>query len=226
MHREIAVRVDEWKTRLPEAERIEHLLVAAELGVSREELNLAYAYLMPLVAHHPKSAAHCLRVGGLAGRIARYLREEAALTFIGGTVHDGGKVGTPRRILDATTLTPDDHRRYIVPHVTLGYEIVRQALPEPAECLKHHHRFRRRNPYPEELPQPDEPYSVEREAYHKYLGSLIALADYVDAMRTRANDKFGEKSPSHKDRLRFLYEDHAHIKDELKRLIADGIVRV
>ena len=198
---------------------------AERAGVDPGEVDRALALLVPLEVHHARTATHSLRVGMDAATYATILHDDARLAALGGAIHDCGKVCTPRRVLDATTLSPEDHRRYIVPHLELGYRMAQELLPEPAECMKHHHRFRS-NPYPDVLPEPFEPYPRKRAAHHLRIGRLIALADYVDAMRTRVNDRFGNRPLTSEERLRFLRDENADVADDLERLLRGGAIRL
>jgi diguanylate cyclase (GGDEF)-like protein/putative nucleotidyltransferase with HDIG domain len=89
-------------------------------------------------AHHSSSVAAC------AAAIAAALGlpvEARRLIRLACLVHNIGKVGLPRELLDKTGPLTDDERRVLQTHTDLGGRILRHlGVPEPVpEIVRHHH---------------------------------------------------------------------------------------
>ncbi len=56
------------------------------------------------------------------------------------------------------------------------------------------------------------------------MSRLIALADYIDAMLTRKNDKFGHHPPTRAERREALMHDQEDLKTELEILLRDHVI--
>lgn len=199
--------------------------LARSYGVPWPDIDASLALLAPLEEGiRLGTASHCLRVGISTGNIAHHLGEDAALAITAGSIHDIGKIGVPERFLDAKTIAPDDFRRYMIPHVDLGYRMSMELLPRQAECLKNHHRHQGDRSYGLILPPADRIYTREQKSEHWRMSRLIALADYVDAMKTRHNDRLADHELSRAERRDALYRDQSDMTKELDSLLRAHII--
>ena len=198
--------------------------LARHYHASWEDIDASLALLAPLEMHHLLTASHCLRVGMSTGSIAHHLGDDAALAIIAGGIHDIGKVGVPKRLLGAETIDGYDFYRYMVPHVDIGYRMSVEILPRQAECLKNHHRHQGDRSYDLILPPAAHIYTKAQKDEHWRISRLIALADYVDAMLTRKNDKFGDHPPTRAERRKALYHDQPDMIKELDSLLRAHVI--
>lgn len=134
-----------------------------------------------LRAHHPYSSGHCRRVASYVTEIARSMGLDGRATRrmgLAARLHDLGKLGLPRWLLDGTNprLTPARRRR-INGHPELG---ARLLLPIPglrglAIGARSHHENLDGTGYPR----------GQRGARISFTGRVIAVADAFDAMTSR-----------------------------------------
>lgn len=198
--------------------------LARHYGASWESIDSSLALLAPLEAHHLPTASHCLRVGMSTGNIANHLGDDPALAIIAGGIHDIGKVGVPKRFLGAATIDGYDFYRYMVPHVDIGYRMSVELLPREAESDKNHHRHQKERSYGLLLPAVGTTYTQEQKREHWRISRLIALADYIDAMMTRKNDRLGDHNLSRAERREALYRDQSDMTKELDALLCTHVI--
>jgi hypothetical protein len=200
---------------MPETRWLEEQVEATGelLGIDTELLDAFSSLLEQLKLHHEPTYQHTLRVGLLAGCLARELEmgsEEIKLALLGGKGHDAGKVDVPARKLDEACpdYCPDDRENQKV-HARRGYEILGSDFRFTAEALIAglHHNY--------ELPIDGSPeqrsYAIEIEdlglssAYLQLIhrvARVVSIADHFDAS-FRQNGRF----PTKDERLRSLRVD-------------------
>jgi len=124
---------------------------------------------------------HSMNVGYYAWKIAKHLGledERSSNIFVGGLLHDIGKIGTPDYILlKNSNLTPEEY--FIMKqHALIGYEIVRLVTPLRKrgidQIVLYHHERMDGQGYPEGLYAKDIPLEA----------LIVSVADSYDAMTT------------------------------------------
>lgn len=151
--------------------------VARVLGDDPKRLRITNGLLDLIDAKDPYTSEHSQQVASLALLLARELelpeRERFAL-WLGGLLHDVGKLVTPQEVLRKPGRLNDDEWGHIRDHPQLGEQIVRDLLelPDVAEIVgAHHERFDGRG-YPRALAGERVPR----------LARLIAVVDAFSAM--------------------------------------------
>lgn len=128
-------------------------------------------------AKHEYTKGHSLRVAALSRRIAEgmgFPDEELNRIEHSGFLHDAGKVGISRCILDKPGALSDVEYNRIKAHPGISAALVKnvQCLADHAPLVRHHHERFDGNGYPDRLKGADIP-----------IGSrILAVADTYDAM--------------------------------------------
>jgi HD-GYP domain-containing protein (c-di-GMP phosphodiesterase class II) len=128
-------------------------------------------------AKHQYTKGHSLRVGALSRRIALemgFVDEDAAMIERAGFLHDAGKVGISRCILDKPGPLSDLEYNRIKAHPGMSAALLKtvQCLSDHAPLVRHHHERFDGFGYPDRLKGEDIP-----------IGSrILAVADTYDAM--------------------------------------------
>jgi response regulator RpfG family c-di-GMP phosphodiesterase len=176
-------------------------------------------YLNALHCYDPPTAAHCLRVGGLCGRIAWLDGHDPVTLYLMGALHDLGKLAVPRELLDKNGVTPDEYAR-IKRHTRAGYELLATSLPYAACAAgKHHPSYA--------VPEYPPAFGPDERAYAGRLVPIVTLADFHDAMMTRNNTKFtGDLDKTSAAALIGFLGKHFPGRDEdIQRYFRAGIFR-
>ena len=143
---------------------------------------------------------HSENVGNLCGRICKYLRLNQNFiihSIICGYLHDIGKVGIPRNIVEKPGPLTDEEYEIMKKHTTIGYNICHDDLrlrPYEDGPLYHHEALNGTG-YPQGLSKKDIPYVAQ----------VIRVADEFDAIVVKRH-----------------YKTHVHISETLKELIRDA----
>jgi putative nucleotidyltransferase with HDIG domain len=140
-------------------------------------LDLVRALVSSVDAKDPYTCGHSERVAMLARRLASELHLEAdeiERVYLGGLLHDIGKIGTPERILRKEGRLEPDEFRIIKQHPEVGYNILSgvhklEAIREVV--LSHHERVDGKG-YPRGLKGDEIPM----------LARITGMADAFDAM--------------------------------------------
>ncbi len=128
-------------------------------------------------AKHQYTKGHSLRVGALSRRIALemgFVEEEASTIERAGFLHDAGKVGISRCILDKPGPLTDIEYGRIKAHPGMSSALLKtvQCLSDHAPLVRHHHERFDGFGYPDKLKAEEIP-----------IGSrVLAVADTYDAM--------------------------------------------
>lgn len=175
--------------------RAERRIAAAQLsGVATTEQDLQRLGRL-LEARDASTHGHSQRVARHAARIARGLHlppEEVAQIRRAASVHDIGKLYTPREILYKPGRLTDDEYGVVQEHARAGAEIL-EPIVEPtivAMVLHHHERLDGRG-YPERLAGEQIPLGAR----------IIAVADTFDAITSQ---RVYRSASSHKHALDVL----------------------
>ena len=148
-----------------------------ELRLSREE---TVERLVKAIGHHDVSTGqHITRIGRVAAFLAGHLRlepEKVELLRIAASMHDVGKIGTPREILCKPGPLSVDEREEMQLHTLVGYEILCESKSEllrlAATVALTHHECYDGTGYPHGLRGEEIPLE----------GRITAVADVFDAL--------------------------------------------
>jgi len=146
-------------------------------------------FLRLLESKHPPTYEHSIRVGLLAGRIARFMHLDERALLYAGLLHDVGKAQTRLELLQKTDEWTLADAIEMNNHVMDGYRLIRDRFGFSAEIILWHHRFQH-VAYPELLPAPLHSYCEGTRVAIPMYGRLLALADIFDALH-RVNSKHG-----------------------------------
>lgn len=143
---------------------------------------------------------HSENVGNLTGRICKYLRLNRKFIIhatICGYLHDIGKIGIPRSILEKPGALTDEEYDIMKKHTTIGYNICHDDLKlRPYEDGPlYHHEALNGTGYPQGLTSKDIPL----------VAKIVRVADEYDAIVIKRH-----------------YTTHVHISETLKELIKDS----
>lgn len=116
------------------------------LSIASEEGSLVHRILRLLNGTDPELAAHGQRAAWLASDIARQMTLDAdtiGRLGVAAQLHDIGKIMIPRDILDEPGPLSDEQWIELRQHPLIGYEMVRDRVPEEVAriVLTHHERF-------------------------------------------------------------------------------------
>ncbi len=181
-HKEMERRLRDYKNNLEEkvAERTEELLDREE-KLEESFIRLAETTSRVLGVRDPYTEEHELRVAELAREVGRRmgLDEDRLLgLYLGGILHDIGKIAIPETILTKPGELEDIEWELIKSHPEVGYnKILKQTdFPWPvAEMTLHHHERLDGSGYPDGL-KGDEISPEVR---------ILGAVDVVEAMSTR-----------------------------------------
>jgi len=116
----------------------------AEEQLERSFVDLAETVSRAIGSRDPYTAAHQRRVAELARLVAQKMRldkERLQGLYIGGLLHDIGKISVPETILSKSGKLTDEEWSLIRVHTKRGHEILQDTkLPRPvADMALHHH---------------------------------------------------------------------------------------
>lgn len=133
---------------------------------------------------------HALRVAELSKSLAIAAGckgREVSNIAVAALAHDLGKVRISDEILNKPSRLTADEYEQIKEHVSLGYEIVKELLPEPiTEIILQHH---------ERIDGSGYPNGLKGDAICKG-AKILAIADSFDAMHTERPYKLGMDIPA------------------------------
>ena len=123
------------------------------------------------------TCGHSDRVASMSKRIAQQLGhsdEECEQAYMGGLLHDIGKIGVPDQVLGKATALTDEEYKLVQMHPTIGVGILKHLKPFSGVLpgVLHHHESYDGRGYPDGLVGEKIPL----------LGRIIAVADSYDAM--------------------------------------------
>ncbi len=164
----------ELRTRVAVLLRIKDLLDQLE----RAE-NVITTLGTTIEARDPYTAGHCQRLARYAVALGRALGVDEAMLkalWLGGFLHDLGKVAVPDRILLKPGSLDPDERSTIELHPVVGAEMVQsmQTLAGVRPIIRHHHERFDGSGYPDGLRGEATPLGAR----------IMAVVDVYDALRT------------------------------------------
>jgi HD-GYP domain-containing protein (c-di-GMP phosphodiesterase class II) len=128
---------------------------------------------------------HQVRVAILSSLVAERLGLPDENLVSAGLLHDFGKIGIPREMLNRTQPWSNGERGVIAPlHLLIGLTVTRAiaALREVAEIIRCNHYY---DGYPEGIRDEDIPFE----------GQLLSVVDYFDALTNPRPSRSGEALP-------------------------------
>jgi putative nucleotidyltransferase with HDIG domain len=148
------------------------------------------ALLATLDARDPGTAEHSRVVGALCGRIARELAlssEQQAFAELCGTLHDVGKVKTPREIILKPGPLSDDQWTEMHAHARIGGELLEQipCLRDVAPIVRAHHERVDGRGYPDQLAGDAIPLAARIVAVADAFHTMAAPHNYREAFSLR-----------------------------------------
>jgi len=159
-----------------------------ELKISYKEKHFFDKILTDLASHHVDTCKHSLRTAILAYQIGKlFYNKDIKALFYAALLHDVGKMKIPVELLNKSSFDENDKNK-IKPHAIEGYNILKeQKYDFSAEVILYVHE------YPKE--KPPSMFKDEKTLYIiKELGRIVSICDSYDAMRTRKNNFFQNKS--------------------------------
>lgn len=155
------------------------ILIEKYIGEKRNMIDLITSLANTLDSRDNYTAFHSNNVANYSKAIAEELKLKQNVCnniYIGGLLHDIGKIGISENVLNKTTKLTTDEFHHIKQHPTIGYELVKHIKPfEKSGVLNmilfHHERFDG-NGYPKGLKGDEIPLEAR----------IMAVADAFDAM--------------------------------------------
>ena len=155
------------------------LRVKALLDQREQAENVIKTLGETIEARDPYTGGHCQRLARYALALGRALGVDEPLLkalWLGGFLHDLGKVAVPDRILLKPGRLDLDERRIIQTHPAIGVEMVQsmQTLAGVRPIIRHHHERYDGSGYPDGLRDQAIPLGAR----------IMAVVDVYDALRT------------------------------------------
>jgi len=204
---------------------LERRLLAAyrQDRVSFKHQELVLNLLNTLKEHHPPTCTESIEVALTARKIANFVHLPSDVALDCGALHDIGKIGIPKELLDKSyskgaDYTPKDHE-VMKPHTEIGYSfLMAHGLIIPAWVARTHHLWKKDHPYPEKLPSYPEQLKSHGERLNALNNSrIVSIADQNNALH-RNNDMHGNKPLTQRQIRMKLIEgnpDQAYLINEL-----------
>jgi putative nucleotidyltransferase with HDIG domain len=170
------------------AQRIEKADVARKHGVQLDPSRLVdkdevvASLLVTLEARDPETAEHAKAVGAWCRRIARAMgmdAEQQEFAALCGTLHDVGRVSTPREIINKPGPLNEDEWADMHAHSRVGAKLLDRipCLKDVAPIVRSHHERWDGKGYPDRLSGDQIPV----------MARIVAVADAFHAMASRHN---------------------------------------
>ncbi len=155
------------------------LRVKALLDQREQAENVIKTLGETIEARDPYTGGHCQRLARYALALGRALGVDEPMLkalWLGGFLHDLGKVAVPDRILLKPGRLDLDERRIIQTHPAIGAEMVQsmQTLAGVRPIIRHHHERYDGSGYPDGLRDQAIPLGAR----------IMAVVDVYDALRT------------------------------------------
>lgn len=142
--------------------------------------NVLFSLARSIEAKDPYTQGHAERVASLAVALGRRMNlssEELEALRYAGFLHDIGKIGTPRSILNKPGKLDDEEFKVVQSHPVVGHSIVmplQQILGRAVDAIRHHHERLDGSGYPDKLVEAQIPLNAR----------IMAVADVYDALTT------------------------------------------
>ncbi|MEK6741843.1 MAG: HD domain-containing protein [Nanoarchaeota archaeon] len=163
-------------------------------GISTKRRDEIWELLTPIKLYHRPTFNDSMKVGLTSRDVANFMGFEPGAALCSGLLHDIGKVGISIELLNKSEGWNDEDYEKMKPHTQIGYDILLpRGLVIPAWVALTHHRFKKEDPYPKELPNyPATLQSSSARLVADMYSRIVSLADQYDALH-RKNDMHGQK---------------------------------
>lgn len=158
-------------------------------NVSEQNMGEVEVLLGSLRCLDKPTYGHSIRTGILGYKITDYMHLDPKVLLFAGTLHDLGKCKLQQALIKKTENFTNQDMEKIKAHPLYTYKLLIRAFPFAAEVAVGHH-FYQEDSYPEQLPEPNIPYSKRTRLIIDFYRRLLSLVDSYDAMSTRENEKF------------------------------------
>ena len=210
IRQEVVVRIKKSYDHLSSPKTMERMLNSGQIGQEFSKLyNLLFDHLKvndtfmlnmsSIYASDMYLYAHCMNVGVFSSVIgmAHGLSEERVKQLgVGAMLHDVGKLGVDKSILDKPGALTEEERIEVEKHTWYGYNIlIKQAELSPltAHCALQHHEKIDGSGYPRKLKGND---------IHDF-GRILAVADVYDALTS--NRPYRKQPALPHEAMEYLY---------------------
>lgn len=172
-------------------------------------------------ARDNETSEHCRRLSELSCDFARHYgctEPQIEALFLGGSLHDIGKIGIPDSILLAPRKLTAQEMRIVEGHTVLGWEICRNlhSIRDVLPIIRHHHERFDGTGYPDRLHGKVIPL----------LARLFQVVDIYDALRTTRPYK---RSMTHEEAMAVILLERARgwrdpdLVDAFQRIYPEGV---
>ncbi len=168
---------------------------------------------------HKNVKDHFERVAILAEEVAKRLKKDEKAAFLGGFLHDVGKIILPDFMFSENFNATQEEYEIIKNHVNYGYYVLRDLHLFTALCAGLHHAVYNSG---YGLSRKDIPKELSLETTKKLLeiATIISICDFIDAFthrKTKIKDGSNKKSLNLKSMLLDKYpNDHLTVETALQ----------
>jgi len=200
--------------------------IAGKLKIGRDVWENAKDEWIRIYRHHEETGEHCARSAEIGARMGEYFQGRRIYPmikpnafFLGGLLHDDGKIGSNPLVLNKSAEEFDEaDMEHMRRHPLEGYKRLRARFPLIAEiALNHHENQANGYGYPEDLPEPEVSCSSAEDYVKEVCIFWVSVIDKYDAMTTRI--RRGRKNPLSKEEavaeLQKMYPNQGELIREL-----------
>jgi putative nucleotidyltransferase with HDIG domain len=178
----LATRGNELAQRIEKADLVRKYGVQVDPSRLVDKAEVVASLLVTLEARDPESGEHAKAVGAWCRRIAKAMglaAEHQEFAELCGTLHDVGKVSTPREIINKPGPLNEDEWADMHAHSRIGAKLLERipSLKDVAPIVRSHHERWDGKGYPDHLLGADIPL----------MARIVAVADAFHAMASRHN---------------------------------------
>ena len=163
-----------------EVEKQTAVAIERQKKVERMALQMVHALANTIDAKDPYTNGHSTRVANYSVMIAKrmgYAKEDLERVYFSALLHDIGKIGIPKEIINKPTKLTDEEYQLILSHPVIGANILNEITEIPDIAIGahwHHERYDGKG-YPDRLYGRQIPE----------LARIIGVADTYDAMTSK-----------------------------------------
>jgi putative nucleotidyltransferase with HDIG domain len=193
------------------------------LNIKKSQQEILKKYLQLLKDKDKNTYDHSLRVSFLCHDIAQNKCIDNKAMFYAGLLHDTGKYLVDEKLLNKKDFNNEDYEK-IRDHVLNGYKMLNGTFEFTSQIIVRHHRFQK-DPYPQELPETKINFGSHSEVRIEYYALLLSMADFYDALISRKNSKFTDKTERDNESIKSIYEKcNPSFKEVFNNLIDDAVL--
>jgi putative two-component system response regulator len=181
--------------------RIESLLKVRRLNNSLTTIeSVLFSLANTVEAKDPYTQGHISRVSNIAALLGRKMglsKQDIEALRYGGVLHDIGKIGVSKRILNKKGPLDEEEWEIMRSHPVIGYKIckpLKATLGPALDIIRHHHEKLDGSGYPDGLVDKDIPI----------VARIMSVADFYDAL---TSDRPYRKAMSREKALSIINEE-------------------